>query len=116
MDSEEQFNNAFYGFIEKVQQIVTNLLNQNQDDADVTQGTAKVWFLLEGLNSYLESSQQEGLDFQVVDLGIDMIAEEILKPRMILAIPDAPAFLSRYKLVKDALYQLAKAYSEENNT
>lgn len=115
MEPEDQFNNAFYGFVEKVQNIVNNLLTSNQDDPDVTQATAKIWFLLEGLNSYLESSQESGFDFQIIDLALDMLAEEILKPRIVLVVPDAQGFLVKYKNVKDLLIKLAESYTEKSN-
>lgn len=71
----------------------------------VAQSAAKTWFLLEGLNSYLEGVQNGEIDFQIIEIGIDLIAEELFKPHNLLLSKDFQGLLSSYKTVKNLLGQ-----------
>ncbi|MCS6893183.1 MAG: hypothetical protein NZO16_01220 [Deltaproteobacteria bacterium] len=111
MNLEEQFKSSFYGFIEKVQEVINSFMNLNSDENPmITQSVAKIWFLLEGLNSYLEIASQEGIDFQLIDVGIDMIAEELFKPHIAMAVSDISGIVNKYKSVKSSVVQLSQAH------
>lgn len=110
MSAEEQFKNQFYNFIEKVQEAVNRFFDVSaEDNPQIAYSATRLWFLLEGLNSYLEASQTEGVDFQIVDIAIDLIAEELFRPQNLLINSDVQGLISRYSSIKKLLGQIGES-------
>ncbi|MCS6961441.1 MAG: hypothetical protein NZT61_02910 [Deltaproteobacteria bacterium] len=106
MSFENQFKESFYSFIDKVQELINGFFEVSPEESPlVAQSAAKTWFLLEGLNSYLEGVQNGEIDFQIIEIGIDLIAEELFKPHNLLLSKDFQGLLSSYKTVKNLLGQ-----------
>jgi|YNPMSStandDraft_1061717.scaffolds.fasta_scaffold05698_2 hypothetical protein len=99
MSDNNNFQQQFFNFLDLVQSEVQNALSQEAEiDPQVTQSTAKVWFLLEGLNSYVSSREQ--VEGDLLELGIDMIAEEMFKPYNLLVLKTPENLIESYKRLK----------------